>query len=217
MITNCRLQIAKRQKDCRAREARAGFTLIEIVISMGIVMIVGVLFMRLSQDITSSALRFTNSLVTQQAIQVTLQGMVPEIRSASQSNDGAYAVSIAATSTFEFYTDIDRNGTFDRVRYFLNGTTFQKGIVRPSGNPLAYVSSTETVQPLIDNVIAGSQIFSYYDKSATSSSSTALPSPVDPVQVKTVKITLIANQGTSSTPSIVGVETEATIRNLRYK
>ena len=184
---------------------------------MAIVMIVGVLFMRLSQDITSSALRFTNSLVTQQSIQSTLQTMVPEIRSAAQSNDGAYAISVAATSTFEFYSDVDRDGLFDRVRYFLSNTTFKKGVTKPTGSPLTYATSSEVLQDLVENVIPGSQIFSYYDKNATSSGSTALPSPVDPVQVKTIKITLVANQGTSSTPSIVGVETSATVRNLRYK
>ena len=195
----------------------SGFTLVEVVITMAIVMIVGVLFMRLSQDITSSALRFTNSLVTQQSIQSTLQTMVPEIRSAAQSNDGAYAISVAATSTFEFYSDVDRDGLFDRVRYFLSSTTFKKGVIKPTGSPLTYATSSEVLQDLVENVIPGSQIFSYYDKNATSSGSTALPSPIDPVQVKTIKITLVANQGTSSTPSIVGVETSATIRNLRYK
>ena len=194
-----------------------GFTLMEIVVTMGIVMIVAVLFMRLSRDITDSTLRFSSSLLTQEQLDVTMQTMLPEIRSASQGNDGSFPIVDASTSTFQFYSDIDRDGVFDRVRYFLSGTTFRKGFIKPTGSPLAYVTSTETFQDVIYNIIPGSQIFTYYDKNATSTSSAFLQQPVDVSLVKTIRITLVANQGTTSTPSLTGVETQATIRNLRYK
>lgn len=195
----------------------SGFTLVELVITMTIVIVVGVLFMRLSRDVTDSTLRFSSSLVTQQSVQATLQVMVPEIRSIAQSNDGAYPISAAATSSFEFYSDIDRDGLFDRVRYFLSGTTFKKGVIEPTGSPLTYATSSEVVRDLVYNVLPTAQIFTYYDSAATSSASASLPLPIDPLKVKTVKISLYANQGTASKPSIVGVETEATVRNLRYK
>jgi type II secretory pathway component PulJ len=194
-----------------------GFTLLEIVITMGIVMMVGVLFMRLSRDVTDSTLRFSGELVTQAQLTNTIQVILPEIRSAAPANDGSYAILDASTSTFRFFSDIDRDGLFDQVRYFLSGTTFKKGVIKPTGSPLQYVSSTESVQDLVYNIILGSQLFTYYDKNATSTNSTPLQQPLDVSQVKTVRITLVANQGTSSTPSLVGVETQATIRNLRYK
>lgn len=195
----------------------SGFTLIELVVAMAITMVVAILFVRLSRSLTDGALRFSGSLVAQQQIQQTLQLMMPEIRSASQSNIGGYPISAAATGTFEFFSDVDRNGTFDKVRYFLNGTTFKKGVVYPTGNPLAYVTSTESVIDVVSNIIPSNQIFTYYDVNATSSLSTPLPSPVDVLRIKTVKVSLVVNQGTVSAPSIVGVEDEATIRNLRYK
>lgn len=200
-----------------AATSRKGFTLIETVVAMGIVMVVAVLFMRFSRDVTDSTVRFSGSLLTQQQLNVTMQVLLPEIRSASQGNDGSFPIAHAATSSFQFYSDIDRDGLFDRVRYYLQGTTFTKGVIEPTGSPLAYVTSTETFQDLVYNVIPGSQIFSYYDKTATSTASTPLSQPVDVSRVKAVRITLVANQGTSSTPSLTGVETTATIRNLRYK
>ena len=195
----------------------SGFTLLEIVVAMGITIMMGYLFVMLARDTTDTGLRFSNSLFTEQQIQQTLQIILPEIRSASQSNIGAYPIDAAATSSFIFYSDIDLDGLFERVRYFANGTTFTKGVIKPTGSPLTYVTSSEVFQPLVDNLITANQIFSYYDVNATSSQSAALTFPVDVVKIKTVRISLVANQGTTSTPAIVGVENEATIRNLRYK
>lgn len=201
----------------RITSTTSGFTLVEVVIAMGITMIVAVLFMNLSRDITDTAIRFNRSLITQQAVESTVQSMIPEIRSIAQSNDGAFPVSVAGTSTFEFYSDIDRDGLFERVRYFLDGTTFTKGVIKPTGSPLVYATSSEVFQTLVDNMIPTNQIFRYYDQTATSTYSQQLQQPVSPLNVKTISISIIANQGTTSTPSLVGVETSATIRNLRYK
>lgn len=196
---------------------RDGFTLIEFLVTMTIVVVIGVLIMNLSRDVTDSTVRFSNSLVTEQAIQSTLQVMMPEIRSIAQSNDGAYPISAAASSSFEFYSDIDQDGLFERVRYFLNGTTFQKGVIKPSGSPLAYATSSEQLRDLVYNMVVPSQIFSYYDSTATSTDSVALSFPVNPLDVKTVRVNLVANKGTATIPAIVSTATEATIRNLRYK
>ena len=198
-----------------SRSAR-GFTLLELLIAMailgGITFFVGLF----GSDTVKYTVRFNSSLLAQQEIQQTLQVMLPEIRSASQSNTGAYPIETATATTTTFYSDIDLDGKFERVRYFLIGGLFQKGVIKPTGTPLAYVTSTETIYELVHNMV-GSQVFSYYDISATSSISTALPFPVDVLKVKMIRIALVANQGTSSTGSIVGVENQATIRNLRYK
>jgi prepilin-type N-terminal cleavage/methylation domain-containing protein len=207
----------KNNKFNKAHESGAGFTLIELLIVMGIVAGIAMAVGLLGSDLTKYSLRFNNSLIVQQEMQQTLQIMLPEIRSIAQSNNGAFPIISAASGSFAFYSDIDRDGGFDQVRYFLNGTTFQKGVIRPTGNPVTYPSSSEDIRDMVHNIMSG-QIFSYYGITATSSQSAALPAPVDPLKVKTVKISLIANQNPStSTPSIVGVENEATIRNLRYK
>jgi prepilin-type N-terminal cleavage/methylation domain-containing protein len=196
---------------------KKGFTLIELVVTMGIVMMVGVLFMRLSRDVTDSTLRFSGSLITQAALDQTMQVILPEIRSASQANDGSYPILEAGTSSLKFYSDVTQDGLFDLVHYYLDGTTFKKGVVTPTGSPLEYVTSTEAIRDVVYDVIPGAQLFTYYDKTATSPDSTPLQQPVDVSKVRTIKITLVANQGTTSTPSITGVETQATIRNLRNK
>ena len=192
-----------------------GFTLLEVIIASAIVVVVGWLIVNFGIDLAVSNIRFNGSLLTQAQIHQTLQIMVPEIRSASQSNGGAYPIATAGTSTLIFYSDIDRDGLFERVRYFLNGSTFSKGVIKPTGTPFVYPTSTEVVYDLVNTMIPGT-IFAYYDEDARTSTSTPLSQPVDILRIKMVRITLIANQGTTSTPSIVGVEDQATVRNLRY-
>lgn len=194
-----------------------GFTLIEVLVGMVIAVIVVFFIISFAADITDSSLRLSGSLFTQQQLQQTLQVMIPEIRSVGQSNVGAYPIEVATTTTFSFYSDIDRDGKFEKVRYFLDGTTFKKGVIVPTGEPLTYDDEDEDIFPLIDNIVVGPQIFSYYDIDATSTQSTQLPNPVDVLKIRMVKVTLVANQGTEGQVSVVGAEDQATIRNLRYK
>lgn len=197
-------------------QSQKGLTLIEVLIAMAMMGGVAFLITQLSGDLTDYSLRFNRGLFTQQQIQQTLQIIVPEIRSASQSSNGTYPIIQATTSTFKFYSDLDKNGTFEEVRYFLQSGVFKKGVIKPSGNPPTYPTSSEVIYELVHNM-ATSTIFSYYDNTATSTLSAPLPSPIDVLKIRTVEINLIANQGVTSTASMTGVDNRATIRNLRYK
>lgn len=208
LIGNWKLEIGNFQK---------GFTLMEVVIAMSIIVMMGIFFVRLARDTTDSTLRFNNQLLAQQQIEQTLALLVPEIRSISQGIDGSYPISIATTSTFQFYADVNRDGVFDKVRYFLSGSQLRKGLIKPSGVPLSYPTSSETITTVVDGVVPGAQIFSYFGTNATSSASTALSSPVDVLAIRTVRVTLVVDQGQPGRPSFAGAETSATIRNLRYK
>lgn len=174
------------------------------------------LITQFSGDLTDYSLRFNNSIFTQQEIQQTLQTILPEIRSATQSSNGVYPIIAASTSSFSFYSDLDRNGTFEQVRYFLQSGIFKKSVIKPTGSPPTYPTSSEVIYDLVHNMSA-STIFYYFDNTATSTFSTSLPSPIDVLKVRTVEINLISNQGVTSTPSLTGVDNRATIRNLRYK
>jgi len=193
-----------------------GFTLLEVLITMALMTGIALFITKFAGSLTDYSLRFNRSIFTQQEISQTLQTILPEIRSATQSNNGVYPIVAATTSTFTFYSDLDRDGKFEQVRYFLQSGVFKKGVIRPAGSPPTYPTSSETIYDLVHDMTT-STIFSYYDNTATSTFSTALPSPVDVLKVRTVEINLIANQGATSTPSLTGIDNRATIRNLRYK
>lgn len=205
------MQILKKQK---------GITLLEILIAMTISVIIAILITQFIGSITDYNQRFNRALVGQGQAQQTLQIMIPEIRSASQSNIGNYPIEEASTSTFTFYSDIDKDGVFERVRYYLSsgGENFMKGVIEPTGEPFVYSTSSETTRPVMSGMQMGATpIFTYFDIDATSTQSDPIPEPIDVLEIKTVNIQLLFNEGTTSTPVIKGVENQATIRNLRFK
>lgn len=206
----------KKQRLPTTRFSQQGFTLMEVLVTMALMTGIAFIITKFSGDLTDYSLRFNRGIFTQQEIQQTLQAVLPEIRSATQSNNGVYPIVAASTSSFTFYSDLDRNGTFEQVRYYLQGGIFKKGVIKPSGNPPTYPTSSEVIYDLVHGMTT-STIFYYYDNTATSTFSTALPSPVDVLKVRTVEVRLIANQGTTSTQSLTGIDNRATIRNLRYK
>ncbi|PIR88663.1 MAG: hypothetical protein COU09_01055 [Candidatus Harrisonbacteria bacterium CG10_big_fil_rev_8_21_14_0_10_44_23] len=195
-----------------------GFTLLEIVIGMAIGIGIMVLITYLIGDLSEQNLRFTQTLTGQESAQQTLQVMIPEIRSAAPSNIGNYPIEQAGTSTLIFYSDTNGDGFLERIRYYLSGDVFNKGVIKPTGNPLEYNSNNEKSYSLVSSIVNGdSPIFSYYGANATSSQSAPLSQPVDINSVRMIKVSLIFNQGDEYNPNIVGIENQATIRNLRFQ
>ena len=194
-----------------------GFTLLEVLISMVILIVVTSLILVFFWNVTDTSRRFSSSLIAQQQVQQTLQIIVPELRSAAQSNTGVYPIFGVSSTTLGFYSDIDRDGLFERVRYFLDEDVLKKGVIRPSGEPMGYDIDDEVVYDVVEGVVEGAQIFSFFDGSATSTESNQLPFPINILDIRKVKISLVVNQGVAGKPSIVGVEDLVTIRNLRYK
>jgi len=122
-----------------------------------------------SQDALSSA----------QDARTILRTIVKELRSASRSNNGSYAIITAATNTISFYSDADGNGVKDQIRYYISTSTLRKGVITPTGSPLVYNSSNEVFSTLAYNMrnTATSSLFEYYD-SNYAGTTTPLTQPV---------------------------------------
>ena len=76
-----------------------------------------------------------------------MKTMVSEIRTASTANTGAYTIGLATDSALTFYSDTDNDGLKEKVRYFITGTTLQKGLTKPTGSPLSYNALMKKFQP----------------------------------------------------------------------
>jgi hypothetical protein len=200
---------------------REGFTLIEIVLVVA--MTAGVVFVvasfRSNLDMMENLLN--QKLQSRQDIDQSMQIMTTEIRSAGPSSLGAYAIESASTSSFAFFSDTDKDGVYERVRYFVATTTgatttIKRGIVKPTGNPLVYATSSETVTTAIVNVIRPSStpVFSYFDANYTGSEA-ALASPVDATRIRLVKVNIYADINPSTAPIPTLFSTMINIRNLR--
>lgn len=194
-----------------------GFTLVEALIAAAIFAAITVALGATFRNVFSLRRSFDASLASSHDARHVLRPFADEVKSAGAGADGSFTVREAGTSTFSFHADVDDDGVRERVRYFVSGTELRRGLLEPTGTPLAYATSTaETISILARNVVASSTAFLYYGVGYDGSTSTAaMGFPVSPADVKAVRlwITLDANPATPPAPLVV--TTFATIRNLR--
>ena len=195
---------------------RKGFSLVEIVIVVAIASTVIFVVANLSGNVS-----LLNGLVGQQLqsksdINQTLQIVQSEVRSAGPSQNGAFPIDVAGTSTFGFYSDINKDGFVDHVRYFLSSSTIYKGVIAPTGTPAAYPTSSEVITDLIDSVIipTSTPLFSYYDASYTGTQA-ALASPFDLANIRLVAISFQADVKPKQAPGPQYFYALIDVRNLR--
>ena len=195
---------------------RNGFSLLEIIFALAIFASISLVVMNFKNNLSVVENLVSQELQSRQDVAQAFQILSTDIRSAGPSSIGAYPIADASTSSFLFYSDADRDGVFERVRYFLATSTIQRGIIKPTGNPLVYASSTETITTSVENVIVGTStpIFSYYDSAYTGSES-ALSSPVDLAKIKAVKISVYVDVKPGTAPRSLFFTQTITIRNLK--
>lgn len=196
---------------------RRGFSLVEILI---VVAIAGSFVLVVSN--LSGSVNLLNNLVGQQLqsksdVTQTLQIINSEIRSAGPSQNGAYPIDTAASTSFAFYSDINKDGMTEHVRYFLSSSSIERGVIAPTGTPATYPTSSEVITDIIDNVITpgtSTPLFQYYDASYTGTQS-ALAAPINIASIRLVAISFGADIQVNQSPGPEYFSSLVNIRNLR--
>lgn len=195
---------------------QSGFTIIEVVVAVGLFALVGVMVVELVSSILSGSNKQSVILAdTDQARKISYS-FTSEIRDAQTSNTGAYALASASSTEIIFYSNIDSDALIERVRYYLSNGKIYKGIIEPTGAPLTYNSGSETVTTVQSNVVnTSAPLFTYYNDTYNGSG-TALTSPVNVTHVRYVQINMqIANRAGVSTTNYFTVSAGGTMRNLK--
>lgn len=192
-----------------------GFTLLEILVAMGIFLLILAGVTSFLQTIFKSQYVISTQVTNQKEARRTIEYFVKEVRNASISSIGAYPVAQASSTSFTFYSDIDFDTYREKVRYFVDGTEFKKGVIKPTGTPLAYNPATEVVSVLAHDLIAGQSPFVYYDKNYTGTSDPMIE-PVNIAQIRVVKVTITIDQRPNISPEPLTVSSQVEIRNLKY-
>lgn len=191
----------------------SGFTLIEIIVGIFLIVIVGGLISLVTFRLSDYQLFFTKKFEAQQEIQQTIPFIVSEIRSMAPSSVGSYPIAFASTSSITFYSDIDDDALFEQIRYFLDGNILKKGTVKPSGSPLTYNPANETTTEMVHNMLATSTpIFSYYDENYTGSEN-PMSQPAVVSNIRIISIQLAIQDNASKAPIIIKIQ--AAPRNLK--
>lgn len=121
------------------------FTLIETLVTIAVLtLIIGAVFASIT------LLYRTHSYTWQQSVAIDearrgIETMVKEIREARPGDDGSYPIEKADDKEFIFYSDIDKDGDIERVRYFLgtasSGNQIQKCVTFSDGGSCSVIFS----------------------------------------------------------------------------
>jgi type II secretory pathway pseudopilin PulG len=195
-----------------------GFTLVEILVALGIATALGLAVAIFGKDIFFNNVFISNSLNAEQSGRTVVRRWVGEVRAASPGSNGAYTIEKADPNEFIFYTDLDVDGSKERVRYTLlaGSTTLQKGITEPTGQPYIYDLTGEKKSTVATNLLlaTGTSIFSYYDRTYTGSSS-PLGWPVNIPDVRLIKMTVTIEADKNRAPVPLVFTSQALVRNLK--
>lgn len=156
------------------------------------------------------------SLTNVQEVQSLLKIMIKEMRSMEPGDDGAYPIVAAASTSLTFFADVDSDGSRERVRYYIATTTVYRGVIEPSGSPVAYNSNSETNKLLITGVRTPTDapMFQYFD-SMYAGTSTPMTYPLNLTSIRLVKLTLTIDTDPNKSPSVRTYTTQTSLRNLK--
>ncbi len=180
--------------------------MIEILVSMSIFSLV---FFMSGNFITTSfrSLRygseFDDAVVNARRAVETIS---KEIRGANNSDRGDYPIATAESDNLIFYSDIDYDSDFDRVRYFIENRTLYKVVTQPGlASDYTGAGATTTIANYVNNGTEGA--FIYYDGSVAETS--------DLDNIRLIRIHFLFNVNPGMAPDDILVETDVNLRNLK--
>lgn len=192
-----------------------GFSIIEILVGISIFVMLSLAVWSFQENIFSINTFISRELIIQQETRQAFNKMSSEIRSLSPSSVGAYPIAQVGTSSFTFFSDIDDDGLKEQIRYFLDGNTFKKGILSPTGSPATYNQANEIINNSIKDIVNNDiPIFEFFD-SYYDGSGVALLYPIDTLEIRLIKINVIIDQNPTRPPAPINVTTQISMRNLK--
>lgn len=195
-----------------------GFSIVEVITT---IFVFSAVIAALSFFILKSYQTYSYNLQQIVAIEEARRGvetMVKEIREARYGDDGAYPIAEAGDNRFIFFSDIDKDVSVERVRYFLAGTNFKKGVVEPSGDPPGYILANEVVHTLSASVrnSTSSPVFTYYNGDWPGDQiNNPLPTLTRLTDTKLMHVYLKINVDPNRPPDDFELESDTQIRNLK--
>ncbi|PCI89594.1 hypothetical protein COB18_03480 [Candidatus Kaiserbacteria bacterium] len=193
-------------------QSQRGFTLIETLVLLFVfVIILGAIVSSLIFAYRGQRFALEQAEATRSA-RIGMESTIRALREMSTADDGAYPVISMATSSVAFYSDYDNDGRIERIRYFLDGADYKRGVTESSGTPLVYSLDDEVIKILSDNVrnnVVDVPVFTYYDQDGVVISNYAA---IDTVTFIVVRV--LVNIHPERAPNDFELRSSATLRNI---
>lgn len=199
--------IKRKYKSHLHRQSGAGFTLLEVLISVTLVVSIFIVVVSAVVNALRENRARQSMLAATDRAQQIVRSTVSLIRQAEPSPTGAYPIVAASDSSLNFYTAASAGSAVQLARLFLNGSSLQLGLIQPVG-------SQEVVSTVLTGVQNGAQpLLQYFDKNYTGSQ-TAM-NPITLTSIRLVKMTVIFDDNPLAPPGPSTIELQAQLRNLK--
>jgi len=201
----------------KGRNLNYGFTFIEILIALVLMSMLGAALLTMQYILSQNQIVAWRSYFSVDQANVSVSALVREIRTARYGENGAYPLETLNNNQISFYSDIDFDGEADKVRYFLNGPVFSKGVIKPTGDPPTYPSNQEVVNVITSNVRnAGRPVFYFYNGDWPNDTvNNPLATPATPANTKTIRVYLRLNTTDDEPVKDFILESFASVRVLK--
>jgi prepilin-type N-terminal cleavage/methylation domain-containing protein len=195
----------------------AGFTIIEVVVTISVVSIMFVIAASFIVDTLQSQryLSEQNDAIVES--RKAIAKLTYELRETVAADTGAYPLEELDDQEIIFYSDVDKDTYTERIRYFLQGTQLKRGVTEPTGNPLTYNTSNENASVIASYIENGSDpVFYYYNEDYPADTVTnPLALPADPSQTRMVQVHIETNVDPNRIPDTRMIDTYIQLRNLK--
>jgi len=194
----------------------AGFAYIELIVSLTIVITIIVAVIVFQTKLGESQMFILKSHLTTEAANSLINQMARELRTMRTSEQSDYPLSTTSDQSLVFYSDYDFDGRVERMRYSLNDTVLEKGIIEPN-DAHEYLPENETSFTIADSVRNNDQpIFYYYNGDWPSDQeNNPLDTPTRLNETKLIKISITTNVEENQPEGDFTLESFVQLRTLK--
>jgi len=196
---------------------QTGYTLIEIVMALGIVAFVVMAVIGIQLIVKESQSFSLNTLLTVDHGNGVVTQIARTLRNGRSADNGAFVLETLNDQEVIFYGNSDDDPQTERIHYFLEGASLKRGVIEPTGFPIEYPAGNEKVQVLTEYVVNGDvPIFYYYngDYPADQTNNPLAPD-LRLSQTRFVRIVVTVNADPDNPQGTYQLESFAQIRNLK--
>jgi type II secretory pathway pseudopilin PulG len=189
------------------------FTLVEVLVLIGITGVLGITINSLVTNFYRSNAYLLQETSAIDSAHRGLRTSFENLREASYGDDGSYPIKTAATSTLTFFSDIDGDGSVERIHLYLQNGSFYRGVTDSTSTPPTYAGqkeATTTIATFVRNSTS-TPLFRYYDSDGIELASTT----IDVSQIAAISTSVLVDLNPARAPDILTLTETATLRNLR--